>query len=271
VQQPYVWLIGGTSDSAKVAALLTQAGIPYVVSVTTRAAIALYPRTPPARIWVGRLTPVDLPAFLHQHRIGAIVDASHPFAVEISQHAIAAATALNLPYLRYERPPLEPDLTPSPPAIATDQLIFSDISALLASQILVNQRVLLILGYRPLAHFLPWQTQATLFARILPSVTALEAAIAAGFTPDRILALRPPLSAQLEQALWQHWHISLVVTKASGRSGGEDIKRQVAQTLGIPLITIARPPMTYPQQTSDMATVTAFCQHHCPPNATRIP
>ena len=36
---------------------------------------------------------------------------------------------------------------------------------------------------------------------------------------DRIIAIRPPISRELEQALWQQWRISLVVTKASGQSG----------------------------------------------------
>ncbi|HEY9862494.1 MAG TPA: precorrin-6A/cobalt-precorrin-6A reductase, partial [Candidatus Obscuribacterales bacterium] len=86
--------------------------------------------------------------------------------------------------------------------------------------------------------------------------------IAAGFTPDRLFAMRPPISPDLEKALWQHWQISLVVTKSSGIAGGEDIKRQVAAELGMPLVAIARPPIIYPQQTSDLTTALAFCQQH---------
>lgn len=141
-------------------------------------------------------------------------------------------------------------------------LVLQSFAELVATDILQGQRVLLIVGYRPLTLFQPWQDRATLFARLLPSVTALEAAIAAGFTPDRLFAMRPPLSPDLEKALWQHWQISLVVTKSSGIAGGEDVKRQVAMELGIPLIAIARPPITYPQQTSDLTTALEFCQQH---------
>ncbi|MEO1006296.1 MAG: precorrin-6A/cobalt-precorrin-6A reductase, partial [Cyanobacteria bacterium J06638_38] len=56
------------------------------------------------------------------------------------------------------------------------------------------------------------------------------------------------------------WNISLVVTKASGTSGGEDIKHQVAANLGIPLIVVARPLVVYPRQTSAMSEVQAFCR-----------
>ena len=51
-------------------------------------------------------------------------------------------------------------------------------------------------------------------------------AIAAGFTTDKIIAIRPPINKELEQALWQQWQISLVVTKASAKAGGEDIKKR---------------------------------------------
>ena len=60
--------------------------------------------------------------------------------------------------------------------------------------------------------------------------------------------------------MWQQWQISLAVTKASGKAGGEDIKRQVAASLGIPLIIITRPGIVYPQQTSEVADILAFCQ-----------
>ncbi|MEO1693470.1 MAG: precorrin-6A/cobalt-precorrin-6A reductase, partial [Cyanobacteria bacterium J06631_6] len=104
------------------------------------------------------------------------------------------------------------------------------------------------------------QERATLFARVLPKIASLEMATAAGFTSDRLIAVRPPISLAMETALWQQWRISLVVTKASGKAGGEDLKRQVAANLGIPLIVITRPQITYPQQTSDIKEVATFCQ-----------
>jgi precorrin-6A/cobalt-precorrin-6A reductase len=133
---------------------------------------------------------------------------------------------------------------------------------LLAGDYLNRQRVLLTVGYKALSLFRSWQDRSTLFARILPAVTSLEAAVAAGFTSDRIIALRPPVTAELEKALWRHWDISLVVTKASGVAGGEDVKRTVAAEFGIPLVVIARPRVDYPQQTSDFSVALEFCRSH---------
>jgi precorrin-6A/cobalt-precorrin-6A reductase len=233
--------------------------------VTTAAARALYPAAETLRVWVGRLTPVTLPGFLQQEAIAAILDASHPFAVEISRLAIAAAQAQALPYLRFERSEL--------PLAAAPEVRFETLESLLDSHYLEGQRVLLTLGYRWLPAFQAWHKRATLYARILPSVPALEEALAAGFPPDRLIALRPPISEDLERALWQQWQITCVVTKASGAAGGEAIKRQVAASLGIPLVVLQRPSIHYPQQTSSVAIALNFCRQLgpvAPPAAEQI-
>lgn len=253
-----IWLIGGTQESVHLATELIRAHLPCLITVTTESARSLYPISPFLQLWVGKLTTAQLPGFLQRHQIHCILDASHPYAVEISQLAIDVATQFQLPYLRYERPAL-------PPQAIESCLYLNSFEELITGNTLLEERVLLTLGYRNLALFQQWHDRATLFARLLPSVAALEAALAAGFTPDRLIALRPPLSLDLERALWQHWNLSMVVTKASGSAGGEDIKRQIAAELGIKLVIINRPTLAYPQQTSDMDSAIAFCQHHLPP------
>lgn len=195
--------------------------------------------------------------FCQTWSIDAIIDASHPYAVEVSQGAIATAAHLQIPYLRYERPRISALNSPlNSPRIT----ILDSFSTLLTGTYLQGQRVLLTTGYKTLHLFQPWHDRATLFARILPAIDSLTGALAAGFGSDRLIALRPPVSPALETALWKQWQISLVVTKASGKAGGEDIKQQVAANLGIPLIVIDRPPVNYPQSTSDLGKVLEFCQ-----------
>ncbi|MEB3288368.1 MAG: precorrin-6A/cobalt-precorrin-6A reductase [Leptolyngbya sp.] len=268
VIQPRLWLIGGTGEAVALASALGALAIPCLVTVTTAAAARAYPPRPGLTVQVRTLTPDTLADFIHTQGIAAILDASHPFAVEISQGAMAQAAGLNLPYWRYERPNLSAGLVTSPPdrsgfptsecppSNATGSgsspqcpgqpLRVPDLAAALRPDILGGQRVLLTLGYRWLAAFQPWQDRATLFARILPSPVALEAALAAGFLPERLIALRPPIGEGLEQALWQQWEITTVITKASGQPGGEDTKRRVAERLGAILVIIDRPPLVYP-------------------------
>jgi len=280
-----VWLIGGTSESADLAQALWSENIPFVVTVTTAAAKSLY--SPTSQVRVGALTPEAMATFVIEHDICCILDASHPFATEISRQAIALsnpepsqpdppqskATTKSIPYLRYERVRVGESATTPHHASRLSALhheatlpatqrvtTVASIESLVASDLLHHQRVLLTLGYRHLARFAPLRAKATtLFARVLPSPEAIAGAIAAGFSAQEIMALRPPVSLALEKALWQQWKISCVVAKASGQPSGEAVKRQVAEQLGIPLILIARPPMAYPKQTHLTKEAIAFC------------
>ena len=245
-----IWLIGGTSDSATIAQMLLDSDIPFIVTVTTKTACSLY-RTDD--IAVGRMNRVEMESFCPKHGILAVIDASHPYAVEISHLAIAVTAKANLPYLRYERASTAIQSNVN----ITELASFED---LVAGNYLQNRRVLLTVGCKALSLFEPWQSKAVLFARILPKTSSLETALAAGFKCDRLIAIRPPLDRALETALWQQWRINLVVTKASGTAGGEDVKRQVAADLDIPLIIITRPQVIYPRQTSVFAEVVTFCQ-----------
>lgn len=246
-----IWLIGGTSDSAAIARKISQTIVPnlaMMITVATEAARSLYP--PEITIRVGCLDANQMASWCKQEQIKAIIDASHPYAVEVSQNAIAIAQALHIPYLRYERPPL--------PFNSRQSMVVDSLDTLLEGNYLQGKRVLLTIGCQALPLFKSYQQQFTLFARILPKPESLQIALDSGFTCDRLICLRPPISAALEAAIWRKWDISLVVTKASGKAGGEDIKHQVARELNVPLITIVRPTVTYPQQTSCLEEVIDF-------------
>ncbi len=226
---------------------------PCVVTVTTPTAKSLYPHHSKIRVRVGKLDTVAIRQFCIRETINGIIDASHPFALTISQQVMNVAQSLSIPYLRYERP----SLNHNPQTIYLDSF-----DELITGNYLRNQRVLLTVGCRALSKFKLWHQQSVLYARILPKLESLEIALKAGFSEDKLILLRPPITLELEKALWQQWKINLVVTKASGKQGGENIKRQVANALEIPLITIKRTSLNYPQQTEHLSDIIKFC-HQC--------
>jgi precorrin-6A/cobalt-precorrin-6A reductase len=247
------WIIGGTSESVMLAQAIAEKNFSCLVTVTTASAVKLYPVLLNLRIRVVQLNDFQIHQFIQQEKIIAIVDASHPYAIAISQTVIQIAQRLHLPYLRYERVALLPNKN------ITE---LENFETLLAGNYLTNQRVLLTVGYKTLPRFKIWQSQAVLFARILPSIESLKVALESGFTSDRLIAIRPPISMDLEKALWQQWNISLVISKASGQAGGEEIKQRVSQLLGTSLIVIARPKVDYPQQTNNLDEVLKFCYQY---------
>jgi len=267
-----VWLIGGTSESAEIARSLSNINVPYVVTVTTAAARQLYLET--AEVWVGKLSPQSVDDFVRRWQVRCILDASHPFAEEISRLAITfAQCSANqtggqkaIAYLRYERTEVSPGSTSTAPkdTDTEEQVTYVEsIDQLLSGDFLLHQRVLFTVGYRQLLQFASYldrlRARSQLFVRILPSVEAISAVQAAGFSAHEIMAIRPPVSTALEKALWQQWQISVVVAKASGAAGGEMVKRAIAAKLGVQLILINRPHLVYPKQTNLISEAIEFC------------
>lgn len=243
-----IWLIGGTSESVLVAKAIAGLNTRCIISVTTENARSLYKDIPLVKVIVDKLELYDLSVFIRKNKIQAIVDASHPFANQISAYAIDTSQELNIPYLRFERKSLN--------FMESKNVIYLDsFTPLIEGDYLINSRALITVGFKDVELFKPLHRKATLFARLLPAMTPFRYIFEAGFGPENIIAIRPPVTEDFERALWQMWNIDTVVTKASGTEGGEDIKYNVAQELGVKLIIIKRPEITYPQQTSNIQTV----------------
>ncbi|AFY68612.1 precorrin-6x reductase [Thalassoporum mexicanum PCC 7367] len=337
-----IWLIGGTSESRDLAIALAEQDIPFVVTATTESARQLYGQIDRLCDWqdfseigdrsdravarvirIGKLSQAELEHFAQAAQISAILDASHPFATEISQLAIAHSHNHQIAYLRFERkdlnsrstsyplaydreplPPAQEHLEPAnsaeglntsaprafeatqyididkqikglahesdrylptPPGERNDSIITIPhldhlFTPTIANDYLINKNVLLTLGCKSLEKFQTWHDRVNLFARILPQSASIAMAEQAGFTSRQVIAIRPPIGAALEQALWQQWQINTVITKASGRAGGEDIKRSIATKLGLSLIIVARTQLNYPHQTSSIDRAIDFCR-----------
>lgn len=249
-----LWVVGGTSESISLALQLQEQGVPLVITVTTESARHNYGSDALTQVEVARFqTDTALRDWLTEQGVTGILDASHPFAIEISQRAIRVAQTLNISYLRFERSPVM--AYQSTHVTEFDQGLQS-----LSQTLLAGHRVLLTVGSQALPEFMRWHECAEFYARILPSESALKMAIQSGFRRDHLIAFQPPLSFEMECALWRHWKISLVITKASGLAGGEDIKRRVAHELGVPLVVLKRPKVDYPWMTQSTVTALHFGQ-----------
>jgi precorrin-6A/cobalt-precorrin-6A reductase len=229
-----ILLLSGTSEGPPLARALLAAGFEVRATVTRPEACAsLFGALAHAVTVEARgFTEEGLSAFLTRGEADVVLDATHPFAVRITRTAAAVCQRLSVPLVRYERP----DWEPPPGTRLVDS--FAAAAALLPS---LGQRVLLTIGAKQLKHFAPWQDRLLLIARILPCVASLQQALAAGFTPDRVLCLRPPFSEEFNRATLREYRAEVLVTKASGREGGVVEKVLAAHSLGLPVVMIRRP------------------------------
>ncbi|MGG6432522.1 precorrin-6A reductase [Anoxybacillus sp. D401a] len=235
-----IMMLSGTSDARQLALAIRDAGYDIFATVVTEHAaeqmahVGIYAH-------VGRLTASEMIALMNEHKVQAIVDASHPFAEEASRQAMKAAEEANVPYLRYER---------KESVITYERVTFVD-SYEAAAEYAANKKgvVMLTTGSKTLHIFaekLLSLPDVRLIARMLPRKDNMEKCEQLGFPQENIIAMQGPFTKQLDVALMKHFGVTLLVTKESGRVGFVDEKIAAAQELGIETVVIRRPKLAYP-------------------------
>ena len=107
--------------------------------------------------------------------------------------------------------------------------------------------IFLTTGSRNLEAFVnsPHLSDCRLIARVLPTAEVVALCEKLGLRPDQIVALQGPFSAALNRELFLRYQTEVIITKNSGTLGGTDAKVQAAAELGLPMIVIDRPPLSY--------------------------
>jgi len=247
-----ILLLSGTSEGRLLGARLRAEGLPFMASVTTPEARHLFAAIDPApEVLVTRFSADALATLLRERQVGAILDATHPFAQHISETAMQAAAQAQIAYVRYERPTTS-KMVSSSECECEAMIMAPDIET--AAQICLERgsRVFLTTGTKTLPMFRQVMACKWVMGRILPTIASLSQALQAGLPPAQILALRGPFSEELERALLREYRIDLLVTKDSGAAGGLDTKLKAATALRVPAVVVSRPPLQYPNLCHDL-------------------
>jgi precorrin-6x reductase len=244
-----IWVFSGTGDGNALASRIAESGPRVVVATATSYGRELaMTKLPGVPVRSGRIGSTARRRELQAFRARAIVDATHPFATEISSQLIALAAELQIPYLRYERKIVDC----SRPAFFCETM-----GEAAAKAISMGKRIFLTTGSKDLQVFLshPGATERDWFVRVAPEPESLENAFTLGIPRARLFAIQGPCSRELNETLWKDWQIDCVVTKESGAAGGFNEKADAAYSLGIPLIVINRPRLNYPEVANDFDSI----------------
>jgi precorrin-6A/cobalt-precorrin-6A reductase len=220
-----VLILGGTTEGRALAtALSALGGLTVINSLAGRTA---NPLLPPGEVRIGGFGGVaGLAGFLRDRRIDALIDATHPFAVTMTGHAIDAAAATGRPLLVLRRPgwvagPGDdwhrvPDLGPA--------------AALLPQ---LGRRVFLTTGRQTAGAFAGLHGCWFLARSVEPPAPP---------TPSRLEVLldRGPFTLDGERRLFREHRIDVLVTKDSG---GPAAKLIAARERGVPVVLVDRPPL----------------------------
>lgn len=238
-----VLILGGTGEARALAAALADSGRFEPVT-------ALAGRTAEPAAIAGRLRrggfggSGGLARHLREAGYAALVDATHPFARQISSHAAAAAAAVGLPRLALQRPAWRPE--------AGDRWIEAADEAdaagrLVGLSLAEDDVVLLALGRQRVEAF-----------AALPGLRFVLRTVDPAEPPwpgCRMITGRGPFDAGAERRLLHGEGVAAVVCR---NSGGDRAKLDAARALGLPVVMIRRPPPPDPPVVDAVAAVMAW-------------
>lgn len=242
-------LLGGTSDSTAILSLFKDLSLPVTTSVVTDYGRHLASQFGQPVIQ-GRLTAEDMVAYIKEHAVSEIIDATHPFADIVSKEAIRAAEMAGVSYLRFERQATS-DLSGALVVHSTEEAI-----ELIRDK--GYQTVYLGTGSKTLPQFIKGLPDTRIVARVLPTSEVLLACEKLGMVADQIDAIKAPFSKECNKELIARTKADAFVSKESGSVGGIREKIDGCLELGIDCIIIGRPLVDYPQKVSTIEDLKAY-------------
>ncbi|MGW2314519.1 cobalt-precorrin-6A reductase [Actinomadura luteofluorescens] len=236
-----VLILGGTAEARALAARLT--GVHVVSSLAGRVSD---PRLPAGEVHIGGFGGAEgLAAWLREHRIDRLVDATHPFAERMSASAERASRLTGVPLLALRRPGWDEEdgddwrRVPSLP----------DAAAALPD----GARAFLTTGRRSIPVFAA-RAGVWFLAR---SVDPPEPPVPPNV---RVLLARGPYTVDGERALIREHRLDVLVTKDSGGAMTR-AKLTAAREDGLPVVMVDRPALPEGvQATGDVAAAAAWAQ-----------
>ncbi len=225
-----ILVFGGTTEGRQAVQVLDDAGATYYYSTRGRAQDISCVHG--SRI-CGALESSDMETFCKEHGIRLLVDAAHPFAVNVHRNVMQTARKLKIPAIRYERkyPPRDKDLVWCKDYDdAVRQLNEHGINRLLA-----------LTGVQTISKLKPyWNAPAVdCHFRILNRDDSQQMALSQGFDTRHLVYYQAGNTAKLIAQI----RPQAIITKESGDSGGFDEKITAARHAHIKVFVVCRPPL----------------------------
>lgn len=245
------WLFSGTSDGNKIAQDLVSKNYSIKVFVASKYGQIIAAETLPQNIIkTGRMNVDEIFTLGEREAPEKVIDATHPYALEISKNLMRFCQKKGIPYIRYERP--------EEMIVEENVYYVDDVEQAAKKAKSLGLRILLTLGSKKIEDFLCDELRDQVYIRMLPDPQLIEHLLSKGVLPDRIIAIQGPFSTSMNHVMMKDFLIDCLVTKSSGKEGGVPQKIAAAKQLGIPVIIIKRPNIKYPKVFNNRKDVVSF-------------
>jgi precorrin-6A/cobalt-precorrin-6A reductase len=234
-----IGFILGTSEGRKILSLINKYTDEIAVTTATTYGGELLREFKIKALNTKPLNKAEMLNWIKVSGIDILVDASHPYAEEVTKTALECANDLEIGYVRYERQGALENIT------GEDIIRVKNYDEAINIIREIEGNILNTTGGNNVSKFLNLNFKHRIIHRILPSPKVLTKIVDAGINIKDILALQGPISYELEKAFINQYNIKAILTKDSGTQGGVLEKLKAVRECKIKLIVIEKQKFTY--------------------------
>jgi precorrin-6A/cobalt-precorrin-6A reductase len=230
-----ILLLGGTSESIEIARLLVDAGFSTLLSMATDVIMNL-PESPLLTVRRGPLDQRGIEDVVLNNGIKMLVDATHPYAEDVTDNALLVCRKLGVEYLRLSRKPVVQE--------GRNIIFVKDHEEAVLKGVLLGGTILAAIGIKNLGVYVAMCSKhgVRLIVRALPSEDSRKMLRDLGVPPEDTIIGRGPFSFEDNLLAIRRFGVKTLITKDSGTRGGTEDKIRAAEHEGCSTIVVQRPP-----------------------------
>lgn len=205
-----ILVMAGTSDGRLIVQNLVEMGKKVMACAATPYGAALLEGCGAAEVTGRRLSGAEIGQLIDDKKIDLLVDATHPYAQEVTATAIKVCREKGIRYIRYQRPSTRIQEQPLIHYAGSYESAAQKAAAL-------GKIIFLATGSKTLGIFVTEARKkgCRVIVRLLPDPKELEKCFRLGLTPADVVAMQGPYSLELNTALLRHYQAEVLVTKES--------------------------------------------------------
>ena len=230
-----ILIFAGTTEGRLLAEHLLKQGKKVHICVATEYGEAVLLKHENLQIHQGRLNCDEMTALLGSRSWQMVVDATHPYAVEVSKNIKSACECTNKEYHRL--------LRAEEACLDDSHVIYAD--SMDDAIRFLNQtegNLLFTTGSKDLPYYMEQITdRSRIYARILADGGMVDRLKKLGLSGKQIICMQGPFLAELNAAMLKQVQASYLITKDTGVTGGFPEKIEGARLAGAKVVVIRRP------------------------------
>lgn len=229
-----IMIFGGTTEGRRLAEFCAANPIKAYISVTSDYGVNLLPESEYLTLLCDKMDAAGMERFFISHAITHVIDATHPFAKEVTENVKQVCDALGISYFRVIREQEEE---------LRGIRYFDNLDMLTDYLDGTAGRIFITTGSKEAAAFCrlkDFESRCVLRVLDVPEIVGRLKQM--GYCGEQIISVRGPFSVEENISHFEKYHARYLVTKDSGNAGGFMEKLEAAKACGLEALVLRRQP-----------------------------